>query len=163
AWRRLHRHDARGARNPFVDERFLRALADSRSVGDGTGWLPRYLLLERGDDTVAAAPLYEKDHSYGEYVFDWAWADAYHRHGLAYYPKGLVAVPFTPVPGPRLLAQDDAARAALAAALVATARDQEWSSLHVLFPGEPDAAALAGCSLLERSGVQFHWHNPGYR
>ena len=107
-WNRLHQAGAPGARTPFMDYRFLRALADSRSIGADTGWTPRFLLLERGKEAVAAAPLFEKDHSYGEYVFDWAWADAYHRHGLVYYPKGLVAVPFTPVPGSRLLASDAA-------------------------------------------------------
>ncbi|NLD54995.1 MAG: N-acetyltransferase [Burkholderiaceae bacterium] len=162
-WDRLHHALGPDARTPFMDYRFLRALADSRSVGDDTGWTPRFLLLDRGGESVAAAPLFEKDHSYGEYVFDWAWADAYHRHGLVYYPKGLVAVPFTPVPGPRLLARDDAARSALARELVATARRRDWSSLHVLFPDDADGTALAGQSLLERSGVQFHWHNPGYR
>jgi uncharacterized protein len=148
--------------NPFVDLRFLRALAESGSIGEGTGWEPRFVLLERGDELVGAAPLFEKHHSYGEYVFDWAWADAYRRNGLPYYPKGLVAVPFTPVPGPRLLAVDAEARAALAGGLVAAAQRLEWSSVHVLFPDEADSAALASQSMLERKGVQFHWQNPGY-
>ncbi len=148
--------------NPFADFRFLRALAESGSVGEGTGWIPRFVLLERGDELVGAAPLFEKHHSYGEYVFDWAWADAYRRNGLDYYPKGLVAVPFTPVPGPRLLAVDAEARAALAGGLVTAAQRLEWSSVHVLFPDEADSTALASQSLLERKGVQFHWQNPGY-
>ena len=148
--------------NPFVDFRFLRALADSGSIGEGTGWHPRFVLLERGEELVGAAPLFEKHHSYGEYVFDWAWADAYRRNGLDYYPKGLVAVPFTPVPGPRLLAVDAQARAALAGGLVVAAQRMQWSSLHVLFPDRADSTALASQSLLERKGVQFHWQNPGY-
>ena len=153
----------RSVTHPFTDHRYLCALSESSSVGGDSGWLPRFVLLERGGRIVAAAPLYEKHHSYGEYVFDWAWADAYQRHGLDYYPKGVVAVPFTPVPGPRLLAQDEPARYALVAALLQFADRQRWSSLHLLFPGDADARALASGSLLERKGVQFHWHNPGYR
>jgi uncharacterized protein len=103
-----------------------------------------------------------KSHSYGEYVFDWAWAEAYERHGLAYYPKLLAAVPFTPAAGARLLAATDEDRQVLARALVELARDSQVSSLHVLFSHEPDAKALRGAGLLERSGVQFHWNNPGY-
>jgi len=148
--------------NPFVDWRFLSALVESGSVGEGTGWQPRFAVLQRGETVVAAAPLFEKHHSYGEYVFDWAWADAYRRNGLPYYPKGLVAVPFTPVPGPRLLAVDAEARTALAGGLVGAAQRLQWSSLHVLFPDAADAEALASQSLLERKGVQFHWQNPGY-
>ena len=161
-WRRLHAATAPGTRNPFVDYRFLSALAGSGSIGEGTGWHPRFVLLERGEELVGAAPLFEKHHSYGEYVFDWAWADAYRRNGLDYYPKGLVAVPFTPVPGPRLLAVDAQARAALAGGLVVAAQRMQWSSLHVLFPDRADSTALASQSLLERKGVQFHWQNPGY-
>ncbi len=148
--------------NPFIDWRFLSALAESGSVGEGTGWQPRFALLQRGKEVVGAAPLFEKHHSYGEYVFDWAWADAYRRNGLPYYPKGLVAVPFTPVPGPRLLAVDAEARSALAGGLVTIAQRLQWSSLHVLFPDAAAAEALASQSLLERKGVQFHWQNPGY-
>ncbi|MGE0798865.1 MAG: GNAT family N-acetyltransferase [Lautropia sp.] len=164
-WQRLlaaDRADGGAPANPFVDHRFLAALSASGSVGGRTGWLPRIALLERDRQLVAAAPLYEKHHSYGEYVFDWAWADAYQRNGLEYYPKGLVAVPFTPVPGPRLLAVDRAARGALVAGLLQLAGELGWSSLHVLFPDAVDAQALAGHRLLERKGVQFHWHNPGF-
>jgi predicted N-acyltransferase len=161
-WHRLQAATAPGGSNPFVDYRFLKALEESGSIGGSTGWEPRFVLLERGDDLVGAAPLFEKHHSYGEYVFDWAWADAYRRNHLAYYPKGLVAVPFTPVPGPRLLAVDAEARAALAGALVVAAGQLEWSSVHVLFPDPADSAALASQGLLERKGVQFHWQNPGY-
>jgi predicted N-acyltransferase len=161
-WQRLHAATAPGARNPFVDYRFLSALQESGSVGEASGWVPRFALLEKGAELVGAAPVYEKHHSYGEYVFDWAWADAYRRNGLDYYPKGLVAVPFTPVPGPRLLAADATARAALAGGLVALAQRLQWSSVHVLFPDAGDSAALAAQSMLERKGVQFHWQNPGY-
>jgi predicted N-acyltransferase len=105
-------------------------------------------------------PLYLKSHSYGEYVFDWAWADAYQRHGLAYYPKLLAAIPFSPVSGPRLLAVSDAARAALVRAALALA--QNASSLHVLFPQPQEAMLMRAAGMMLRSGVQFHWNNPGY-
>jgi predicted N-acyltransferase len=107
-------------------------------------------------------PLYRKHHSYGEYVFDWAWAEAHQRHGIAYYPKWLVAVPFTPVPGPRLLAVDEAARAQAADALLATAQASGLDSLHVLFATESEAALLAARGALTRHAVQFHWFNAGY-
>jgi predicted N-acyltransferase len=105
-------------------------------------------------------PLYLKSHSYGEYVFDWAWADAYQRHGLAYYPKLLAAIPFSPVSGARLLAATDAERAALLRAALALA--QKTSSLHVLFPQPAEAALMQSAGMMLRSGVQFHWANPGY-
>lgn len=108
------------------------------------------------------APLYLKDHSYGEYVFDWAWANAYEQHGLQYYPKALVAVPFTPVPGARLLARDARARTALANAVLAWVRAQDLSSLHMLFLEADDVAACEQAGLMLRHNVQFHWSNPGY-
>jgi predicted N-acyltransferase len=148
----------------FVRHAWLAALEATGCVGRGTGWMPAHLLL-RADDgrLVAAAPRYRKLHSFGEYVFDWAWADAFERHGLAYYPKWLVAVPFTPVEGPRLLARDAAAREALATALVAEAMASGLSSLHVLFPPSREAALLGRAGLMERHGVQFRWTNRGYR
>lgn len=136
---------------------YLLALHESGSAVAQTGWSPRFFTIERGGLLVAACPGYLKAHSYGEYVFDWAWADAYQRHGLAYYPKLLVAVPFTPVPGTRLMALDAAAREALAQALVQVSRDSELSSLHVLFPELADAEALSRAGCLQREGVQFHW------
>src|SRR5690606_537611 len=132
------------------------------SVGAGTGWHPQHLSLREDDALVAAMPLYQKTHSYGEYVFDWAWADAYQRHGLAYYPKSLSAVPFTPVPGPRLLAGNAAHMAALARAARMLAEDSGLSSMHVLLPREAEARTLAEAGFMLRSGVQFHWHNRGY-
>jgi uncharacterized protein len=106
---------------------------------------------------VAACPLYVKEHSYGEYVFDWAWADAYQRHGLAYYPKLLDAVPFTPVPGPRLLARDEAGRGLLLRAMQQLARDAKLSSAHLLFLDEADQQAAIAEGWMMRSTVQFHW------
>ncbi len=140
---------------------YLRALHASGSAVAGTGWQPQFVSLWRGEELLAACPAYLKTHSYGEYVFDWAWADAYQRHGLSYYPKLLVAVPFTPVPGSRLLAVDDEARALLAQALRALARETEASSLHVLFGDEADQAALSAAGCMARAGVQFHWTAEG--
>jgi predicted N-acyltransferase len=148
--------------NPFLSYAFLHALHESGSAAPETGWQPQYLGLYDGEALAAAMPLYVKGHSYGEYVFDWAWADAYQRHGLDYYPKLLAAVPFTPVAGARLLAVDDAARAALIDVLNATQRATEVSSTHILFPPEAHARQLAEAGFLLRSGVQFHWLNPGY-
>jgi len=160
AWNALITADAHA--NPFLRHEYLAALTASGAATAASGWQPRFLLLHQGGQLVAAAPLYAKDHSYGEYVFDWSWAEAYHRAGLTYYPKWLVAVPFTPVPGARLLARDDGARERLADALLAHARASGLSSLHVLLPPARDVAALARAGLLLRDGVQFHWRNRGY-
>jgi len=148
--------------NPFLSYAFLHALHESGSASPESGWQPQYIALYDGDTLAAALPLYVKGHSYGEYVFDWAWADAYQRHGLDYYPKLLSAVPFTPVAGPRLLAVDAAARAALIAVLSTTQRATEVSSTHILFPPEEHARQLQEAGFMLRSGVQFHWLNPGY-
>ena len=123
------------------------------------GWTPQFVTLWRGKALMAACPLYVKDHSYGEYVFDWAWANAYEQHGLAYYPKAVIAVPFTPVPGARLLARDDMSRALLVQALVAWCKQTEVSSLHLLFGADEDIAACAEAGLMLRHTVQFHWTN----
>lgn len=148
---------------PFLSYAFLHALHASGSAAPESGWQPQFLLLYDAADSLAAAlPLYVKGHSYGEYVFDWAWADAYQRHGLDYYPKLLSAIPFTPVAGSRLLARDAAARAALIEVLVATQAGTAVSSTHVLFPPEHEAQALREAGFLLRSGVQFHWLNAGY-
>ena len=149
---------------PFMRHEYLAALHDSGSATPGTGWVPCFLTLWRGETLAAGCPLYLKEHSYGEYVFDWAWANAYAQHGLAYYPKALVAVPFTPVPGTRLLARDAAAREALLRALVRWCGDRQLSSLHLLFAGDEDLAACDSAGLLQRHTVQFHWTNraPGF-
>ncbi len=160
AWNALVDADAEA--NPFLRHEYLTALTASGAAAAPSGWHPQFLLLTRGDELAAAAPLYAKDHSYGEYVFDWSWAEAYQRHGLDYYPKWLVAVPFTPVPGTRLLARDDNARTALAGALMTHAKASGLSSLHVLLPPPRDIDALAGAGMVIRDGVQFHWRNAGY-
>ena len=142
---------------PFMGARYLGALHASHSAWPRSGWTPRFVTLWRGPELHAAAPAYLKTHSWGEYVFDWAWADAYQRHGLRYYPKLLVAVPFTPVPGTRLMARSDAARASLVQALNEFAIEQGLSSAHVLFHDERDARALQHAGWLARRNVQFHW------
>src|SRR5476649_743412 len=140
AWKELLA--LQGDANPFLSYAFLHALHESGSASADTGWLP----------------LYVKSHSYGEYVFDWAWADAYQRNGLDYYPKLLSAIPFTPVTGGRLLARDDAARAALVQLLCSQQEAAGMSSTHVLYPPQAQAAQHEA-GLVQRSGVQFHWLN----
>ena len=148
---------AQPSSTPFMRVEYLRALHDSGSAAPGTGWSAQFLIVEERGMLVAACPLYLKDHSYGEYVFDWAWADAYQRHGLAYYPKLLSAVPFTPVPGPRLLARDASARLVLLQAMQQFARDAKLSSAHLLFIDEADQQAARDAGWMMRSTVQFHW------
>ena len=145
---------------PFLRHAYLAALEASGSAKPSIGWTPRFLTLWRDGHLEAACPVYLKDHSYGEYVFDWAWADAYQRHGLSYYPKALCAVPFTPVPGSRLLARSDEARAALVKALVAWCEAEALSSLHLLFLSPADQRACEAAGLMARHTVQFHWENP---
>ena len=149
---------------PFMRHEYLAALHASGSATPETGWGERYLLLERDGMLVGACVLYIKDHSYGEYVFDHAWANAYHQHGLAYYPKGVVAIPFTPVPGTRLMARTAADRVVLAQALIQWCAQEKLSSLHLLFSGAQDIAACTEARMLLRHGVQFHWTNttPAY-
>ena len=142
---------------PFMRAHYLSGLHASHSAWPRSGWTPRFVTLWRDNTLQAAAPAYLKTHSWGEYVFDWAWADAYQRHGLRYYPKLLIAVPFTPVPGTRLMARDDRARRALAKALHAFALEHTLSSAHVLFHDDADAQALREAGWLERHNVQFHW------
>ncbi len=154
--------DALAGGNPTVSHAFLDSLHASGCAAARTGWSPQFPALFDGGRLVGAAPLYVKSHSYGEYVFDWGWADAYERHGIAYYPKLLCAVPFTPATGARLLGESAAVRTRLAKALLAFAHGDGISSLHVLFPREEDAAALREAGMLERTGIQFHWRNPGY-
>ena len=149
--------------NPFLSFAFLHALHESGSASAATGWQPHYLTLWQDDVLHAALPLYLKSHSYGEYVFDWAWADAYRRNGLRYYPKLLSAIPFTPVAGPRLLARDAAAQAALIEALRALQEESGLSSTHILLPTEDEALRLREAGFILRSSVQFHWINRDYR
>jgi len=159
-----------GDANPFVSHAFLSALEDSGSATAESGWLGQHLLIE---DTLggllAAAPLYLKNHSYGEYVFDWGWADAFERAGGRYYPKLQCSIPFTPVTGPRLLvkagleaSRQSELRETLVAAMVTLAERHDISSVHITFPTEHEWRGMGHQKLLMRQGQQFHWHNEGY-
>jgi len=151
------------APTPFMRHEYLAALHTSGSAVERTGWAPHFVTLWHNDALHAACALFRKTHSYGEYVFDWAWANAYEQHGLAYFPKGTLAVPFTPVPGARLLARDAAARRALVRAVLAHAQQQAWSSLHMLFGADDDIAACEAEGMMLRHTVQFHWQVGDYR
>ena len=156
--------------NPFMRHAFLHALEASGSVCGKTGWQPLHLLLEQGDEAVAAMPLYLKSHSYGEFVFDWSWAEAYRRNGLDYYPKLLTAVPFSPVSGPRIGlspgCDENAALTGAVSAVEQIARQCGASGWHLLFPDQAQQIRLADSglaeTLLQREDVQFHWSNAGY-
>jgi predicted N-acyltransferase len=151
--------------DPFLEHGFLRALERSGSVGGRSGWLPRFVFARRAGRLVGAVPLYLKAHSYGEFVFDWSWAAAAQRSGIAYYPKLVAAAPFTPVTGPRLLvhpehtADTPRIRAALIRGMRETARACGASSIHVLFCRQDELAALQAAGFAARLGMQFHWHN----
>lgn len=161
-WDRLDHGD-----NPFLSHAFLGCLESSGSIGPGVGWQPHHLALFDGSELVALAPSYIKTNSHGEFVFDWAWADAYHRHGLPYYPKLLTAVPYSPVTGPRLLTlkgypHPDQLRSALIRFALAECAGAELSSWHCNFVSRDDHQALSGSELLARSDWQFHWRNRDY-
>ena len=142
---------------PFMRHEYLAALDQSLSAVPEAGWAPQFITVQSNGSLVAACALYLKAHSYGEYVFDWAWADAYARNGLAYYPKLLGAVPFTPVAGSRLLARDELSRSALVNAITTYAVSNKLSSAHLLFIDDVDRLALENAGWMLRTGVQFHW------
>ncbi|MGF1562428.1 MAG: GNAT family N-acetyltransferase [Geminicoccaceae bacterium] len=157
-----------GADNPFVGHTFLSIMEASGSASGETGWLPLHVLVEDdGGQVHGCAPMYVKSHSYGEYVFDWGWADAFERAGGRYYPKLQISVPFTPVPGPRLMvrpgADIDAVRAALIAGIASACEQLNTSSAHITFCGQDEQEALGEHGFLRRMGVQYHWHNRSYR
>ena len=161
-WNRLAGDD-----NPFLRHEFLSALERHGCVGADSGWYPRHLLVYCEERLVGAAPLYIKAHSFGEFGSDWAWADAYQRAGMAYYPKLVSAIPFTPATGKRLLCEPGADNAQLMAAIVEAAVEiagsSGMSSLQWLFTTEDDTRALQARGLAHRIGCQYHWHNHGYR
>jgi len=144
---------------PFMRHEYLAALHESGSATPRTGWTPRFMTLWDGEELAAACPLYLKEHSYGEYVFDWAWANAYEQHRVPYYPKAVIAVPFTPVPGSRLLARDTALRTLLVQAVTQWCEEEGISSVHVLFAADDDVQTSASQGLMLRHTVQFHWKN----
>ena len=162
AWDRLAGDD-----NPFLCHAFLVALERHGCVGEDSGWYPRHLLVYSDDKLVGAAPMYVKVHSYGEFGSDWAWADAYQRAGMAYYPKLVSAIPFTPATGPRLLcapgADSGAVKATIIEAALEVARSSGVSSLQWLFASEDDNRLLQAKEHAGRIGCQYHWHNHGYR
>ena len=152
---------------PFMRHAYLSAMEESGSASAQSGWQLQLVTLRHAmppklGQLAGAAVLYIKPHSYGEYVFDWAWADAYQRHGLNYYPKAVSAVPFTPVPGSRLLADSNQTQSALLSAMVELAQNEDWSSLHLLFLSNDDLQVTETAGWLSRHTVQFHWHNAAY-
>lgn len=164
-WNRLNPDN-----NPFLRHEFLAALEHHDCVGRTFGWLPHHILIQDEQRSlIGAAPLYLKTNSYGEFVFDWAWADAYERAGMAYYPKAVCATPYTPATGPRLLVGNDDNADAIRKALMQTAleltRQNDLSSLHWLFPDAVDTGHLEDAGYMLRLGCQFHWSqpHPGYR
>ena len=150
------------AKHPLLRHEFLHALHECGCAAEAAGWTPQYLTLWEAEHFLGAMPLYVKTNSYGEYVFDWAWADAYNRHGLDYYPKLLSAIPFTPCTGTRLLARDGEGRKSLVQAALGLAGEAKVSSLHVLFPTGAEAQLLQAAGMMLRRSVQFHWRNQGY-
>ncbi len=153
-----------GLGNPFVSHAFLAALEASESVGPGTGWQPTPILVDGADGSLAGAlPAYVKSHSQGEYVFDHGWADAWQRAGGRYYPKLQIAAPFTPVPGPRLLAHDAQVMRHLIAAAEAVTDRNGLSSAHATFVEEAQLGHFRDAGWLVREGIQYHWFNNGYR
>ena len=148
---------------PLLSHAFLSALENSSSVGEGTGWMPHPLIVTQNNHLVGAMPLYLKTHSYGEYVFDWAWADAYQRSGLDYYPKLLSAIPFSPITSNRLLSHQPKVQLLMIEALENMLYQHDLSSAHVLFPDDSSATQLETAGWLKRTGVQFRWQNKNYQ
>jgi predicted N-acyltransferase len=160
-WNRLA-----GVDYPVLRHEFLQLAEETGCVSAEHGWCPRHVTITEGSKLRAAMPLYEKSHSWGEFVFDWAWANAYDQAGLSYYPKLVSAVPFTPAPSTRLLLSDSGdtdAAAGLLQAAESLARETDCSSLHILFPSNADLPHLENSGLLLRKDCQFHWHNNNYR
>jgi len=155
--------DALAGNDPFLSHAYLYALQESGCATAQFGWQAQFITLWQDGRLVGAMPLYLKMNSYGEHVFDWAWADAYHRHGLRYYPKLVCTVPFTPVTGARLLATTPDVRALLLASALQFAKESGVSSLHCLFLDEADTREAQTRGMMLRQDVQFHWQNPGYR
>ena len=147
---------------PILSHTFLSAFEDSGSVGSGTGWQPYPMLVHDGEALVGAMPLYLKSHSYGEYVFDWAWAEAYQRSGLNYYPKLLSAIPFTPITSARLLSKTPEIQTLMLEALAEIMQKHRLSSAHIIFPDDDSASALKQAGWMQRTGVQFRWKNEDF-
>jgi len=155
--------DAISDGSPVLSHVFLSTLEESHCVGEGTGWQPYPIVVRESGILVGAAPLYLKSHSYGEYVFDWSWADAYERSGLSYYPKLLVAIPFTPVTGARLLGSRPEVQTLLVRVLEQQMQEHDLSSAHVLFTDDASSDILQQAGWMLRDGVQFRWENDGFK
>ena len=149
--------------SPLTSHGFFSALEKTQCVGDGTGWQPIPLIVTEDNQLKGAIPLYAKSHSYGEYVFDWAWANAFEQNGVTYYPKLISAIPFTPISGARLLSHDPEVRTLMAAVLADQLQRLNLSSVHVLFPDDDSAESLEKLGWIKRDGVQFRWENQGYK
>ncbi|WP_240492846.1 GNAT family N-acetyltransferase [Candidatus Terasakiella magnetica] len=155
-----------GADEPFARHEFLSSLEDSQCVHPQKGWMPQHLVLRDKDQIKACCPLYLKNHSYGEYVFDWSWAEAYERAGGRYYPKLQCAIPFTPVSGQRIMASPNATnedKASLLSAMIERAQDLNISSLHITFAEKSEWQLMQQQGLLARTGHQYHWENQNYQ
>jgi len=148
--------------NPISSHEFLATLEETQNVGNNSGWDPIHIIARDNGTLVGAMPLYLKSHSYGEYIFDWAWADAYQRSGLSYYPKLLCAIPFTPTTGPRLLSTSTEIKKHLVRSAISIAKENKLSSFHCLLPSNEDRSALSQESCLGRKSIQFHWRNHNY-
>jgi len=165
AWNRCANPGGDVVYNPFLSFEFLHALEASGSTSTNTGWQPFHMVLEEGDEQLGVVPMYLKNHSQGEYVFDYSWADAWHRAGGDYYPKLQASIPFTPATGRRLLARDPdpEIEQALLSACVQVADQIKVSSMHLTFMPEQQWQLAGELGLLKRMDQQYHWHNPGYR
>ena len=156
-----------GIDHPFTRFEFIQAMERSGATNKASGWQPHHLLVHRDNELVALMPLYLKSHSYGEYVFDWSWADAYRQHGLAYYPKLLAAIPYTPATGPRLCVKagedDNTIVSEVITALYRESKICGASSIHILFPEPSVKDQFQQQGLQARLGVQFHWFNNSFR
>lgn len=149
--------------NAFLSNEFFLALEKSKSIGKDTGWIPFPIIAKEDGVVVGCMPIFLKEHSYGEYIFDWAWAEAFQRHGLNYYPKLLCAIPFTPVTGPRILAKNKEVQVLLIKALEKIMHQHKISSCHILFTNPDDQKILNKAGWMHRQGVQFRWKNKNYK
>ncbi|MDC0127031.1 GNAT family N-acetyltransferase [Methylophilaceae bacterium] len=149
--------------SPFLNINFFAALEKSKSIGQNTGWVSFPIFAKKNNEIIGFIPMFLKEHSYGEYVFDHSWADAFQQHGLSYYPKMISAIPFTPITGTRLLADDIAVKKAMIKAIEKILVEYKISSCHILFPEKKDHDLFNEMGWLPRKGVQFKWHNDSYQ
>ena len=149
--------------SPFLNINFFKALEESKSIGENTGWISFPIIAKNNNNIVGFMPIFLKEHSYGEYVFDHSWADAFHQHGVNYYPKMISAIPFTPLTGQRLIAEDVEVKKAMIKAIENILLEYKISSCHILFPNKKDHEFFNEMGWLSRKGVQFKWHNDSYQ